>query len=138
MYFSSKIYFPFLIVVQRHIRSTHSLFCVISSDNLAVNLPLFFDIFLRWHVSPLVASLSTEYLITGQYIFLQIIASVLSILKWRRYSWYQFNAYFWSCCGLTILSSYVTISIVFLTPKKETFWYFAHIIVACRQGSSRW
>ena len=72
----------FLLVTEGSIRYTQSLFRVISSASLSINLPYFIlERFVRWKVSQLVISFWKEFLILGQYKCWQIMASVLSISR---------------------------------------------------------
>ena len=60
-------------------RSTQNLVHSVSSDRLGGSLPYcFVDFFVRWHMSHHVTFLWTAFLIPGQEMFWQIIASVLS------------------------------------------------------------
>ena len=87
-----------------------SLFHGISSASLAGNLPYFlFDHFVHWKVPQLVTYFRMAYLMPGQYKCWWIIASVLSINVWRRYTWYQCNTQLWSIDWIKTLALHVII-----------------------------
>ena len=113
-------------------RSTHSLFHSISSASFAGILPYFLLAILY------VGVCNITWLPYGQYNCWRIIDSVLYSPGWSRYVWYHLTTYFWSNCGINILSLNDTSFMVFLLPQKEPFLYSAHISFSVRIGSSRW
>ena len=99
---------------------------------------LLVDHFVSWNVSHPVTSFCIYSIMIVQHKCWPIIASVISNIVWRRYMWYHFTTYFWSFCGITIFSLYVTSSIVFWSPQKEPFWYVAHLSFSVKKGYYRW
>ena len=100
--FKIKGSLPFLSILYRSMRSTYILFQGIYSDSLSGNWPfVLLTVFVRWHTTHYVTSFWTVFLMSFHNTCCKIIASFLSHPGWRRYVWYHFKTYRWSCCGIT-------------------------------------
>ena len=127
--FKIKLSPPFLHILLGPMISTHSLPHVIYSASLAGNWPYaFVDRFICWHTSHSVTSFRKALLMSGQFKCCQIIASVIYHPGWRRYMWYHFTMYCWSCCGMTIILFYMLWGLHYYgLCKKKPFLYSAHV-----------